>query len=96
MILVEIICDLQDERARGRSPCYSRNNRNPQAQDALIEVAARKARREAEATGWTHKLLQKLGRRMGWICPVCHAMAEADEAARAERYLAEREAERHG
>lgn len=80
--LIEIICDRQDERARGARPCRSRDRKSPHAEHHMFDIARKNVESEALATGWKKKLIVRLGRRMGWVCPVCLALEEGDNAGR--------------
>lgn len=76
MIRLEIVCDLQDSRARGKTPCASRDNANPIGEGRTPDDAMRDARRKA--TGWKRRVFRSLGMRMGWVCPTCQALADGD------------------
>lgn len=88
-ILVEILCDVQDERTRNaREKCFSFIGKSALAQARSLEVANRNAVENAQMSGWKKRMLKAMGRRMGWVCPVCQAqMAQDAEVAKPGRYV---------
>jgi len=77
-ILVEIQCDRQDDRARGKDACYSRSNRNPTGTGRTHVEAHNFAKPQATGAGWIRRLIRHKGERMAWLCPNCAALADAD------------------
>lgn len=77
MILIEVICDRQDARARGRKPCASRDNDNPTGQGRTPEGAMLTARAAASGKGWVRRFNRAKGR-LEWVCRNCDDLAQED------------------
>lgn len=72
MIRVEILCDQMNEPG-ARDPkhrCACLSNDTPCGEAENIDTAHAKARRAAEAAGWTRKATSRRTR-IGWICAPC-------------------------